>query len=306
MRERKIAVKTGFADLDRRIDGLHGSDLTIIGGSPSMGKTALALSIVANVSCARKPKAVLLFSTETKKEAIMERLIAAEAGVSLQQVRSGMFPKRKWPALTRAAALMSQSPLFLADTPKAPTIGQVTGLASQLAEELKAKGQELGLIVIDHLQLLRTSSTRSGNRHQDISKISIGLKLLARDSNIPVLALSQLSLRPTAEDGGDTRPTLSDLRAKDLERNADVVMFIYRKSYFNPNDPTIDDNAAEIIVAKNPRGKTGIAKMRFVRDFARFYAQSGSPIERADLSTGSSRRWAKWKTKLVKRGSEVN
>ncbi|MBI4375298.1 MAG: replicative DNA helicase, partial [Elusimicrobia bacterium] len=203
-------VSSGLKEFDRLTTGFQRSDLILIAARPSQGKTALALNIAANVVLADEPKSVVVFSMEMSKHAIMERFIASEARVNLQQVRNGFFPRHRWTDLTNSAARLSEAPLYIVDEPGLSVLG-IRSISRQLAADLRRKGKELGLIVIDYLQLIR-GSVRTENRQQEVSEISRSLKFLARDLNLPVIALSQLSRRPEDKGRADGRPQLSDLR----------------------------------------------------------------------------------------------
>ncbi len=262
-------VPSGLKDFDRMTTGFQKSDLILIAARPSQGKTALALNIASNVVLSDKPVPVLVFSMEMSKHAIMERFIASQARVNLQSVRTGFFPRDKWTDLTNAAARLSEAPLFVVDRSNM-TVMSVRSLARQLASDLKRKGKSLGLIVIDYLQLMRGSSNRSESRQQEVSEISRGLKGLARDLDVPVIALSQLSRRPEEKGRADGRPQLSDLRDSGaLEQDADLVAFIYREGYYKRNDPTVQDKA-EIIIAKQRQGPVGVCEVKFYHQFTRF------------------------------------
>jgi replicative DNA helicase len=264
-------VASGLRDLDRITTGFQKSDLILLAARPSQGKTALCLNIAANIALhPSDPKSVLIFSMEMSRHAIMQRFIAAEAGVDLRNVKTGFFPRERWTDLTNAAARFSESPLFINDTPGLSVL-TVRSLARQVAVEQRRKGKELGIIIIDYLQLMRGSSYRSENRQQEVSEISRGLKFLARDLNVPVIALSQLSRRPEDKGRGDGRPQLSDLRESGaLEQDADLVMFIYRESYYKRDDPTVDQNKAEIIISKQRQGPTGTVELKFLPQFTKF------------------------------------
>ena len=263
-------VPSGLRYLDQATAGFQKSDLILIAARPSQGKTALALSIAANaVLDTKEPRAVLLFSMEMAKQAIMERFIASEARVDLSQIRNGYFPREKWTALTNAAATFSEAPLFINDQPGLSVL-TVRSVSRQLAADLRRKGKRLDMIVVDYLQLMRGSG-KMESRQQEVSEISRGLKFLARDLNLPVIALSQLSRRTEEKGRTDGRPQLSDLRESGaLEQDADLVAFIYREAFYKPNDPNVDDSKAEIIIAKQRQGPTGTVDVRFIRKYTRF------------------------------------
>ena len=262
-------VASGLKEFDRLTAGFQKSDLILIAARPSQGKTALALNIAANVVLSDDPQPVLVFSMEMSRHAIMERLIASEARVNLQQVRNGFFPRSRWTDLTNSAARFSEAPLYIVDSPGLSVLA-IRSISRQLASELRRKGKNLSLVIVDYLQLIRGSSFRAESRQQEVSEISRGLKFLARDLNIPVVALSQLSRRPEEKGRVDGRPQLSDLRESGaLEQDADLVAFIYREAYYKPNDPTLE-NKAEIIVAKQRQGPTASVPVSFIREHTRF------------------------------------
>lgn len=271
--KRKAAVTgvpSGLRDLDRLTTGFQKSDLILIAARPSQGKTALALNIASNVVLSKEPQPVLFFSMEMSKHAIMERMISAEAGVDLQKVKTGFFAREKWTDLTNAAARFSEAPLYIVDTPGLSVLN-VRSMARQLVVELRRKEKSLGLIILDYLQLMRGSFSRMESRQQEVSEISRGLKYLARDLNVPVIALSQLSRRPEEKGRADSRPQLSDLRESGaLEQDADLVAFIYREAYYKQNDPSVDDKKSEIIIAKQRQGPTGVVETLFLRQYTRF------------------------------------
>ncbi|MFH2204297.1 MAG: replicative DNA helicase [Elusimicrobiota bacterium] len=265
-------VSTGLAEFDKITAGFQKGDLILIAARPSQGKTALALNI-AGQAVLRKdgPTPTAVFSLEMSKHAIMTRFISTQAGVDLHKVRTGFFPRNRWTDLTNAAARFSEAPLYIDDT-SVLSVLELRSRARRLASELQSQGRELGLIVIDYLQLMRGSSRRSESRQQEVSDISRGLKGLARDLNIPVVALSQLSRRTEEKGRSDARPQLSDLRDSGaLEQDADLVAFIYREGYYKPQDPDPElQRKAEIIVAKQRNGPTGIIHAVFDRNITRF------------------------------------
>jgi len=284
-REAVIGVPSGIRNLDRITAGFQKSDLILLAARPSQGKTALALNIAANAALHPKnPVPVLFFSMEMSGAALMLRLIASDASINLQQLRTGFLARDRWTALTSAAAKFSDAPLRIVDMPGLSVTG-VRSITRQNAVDWRRQGKELGLVVIDYLQLMRGSSFRTESRQQEVSEISRGLKFLARDLNVPVIALSQLSRRPEDKGRSDGRPQLSDLRESGaLEQDADLVAFIYRESYYKRDDPTIDDTKAEIIVAKHRQGPTGTAEVRFLRDYTRFDNPAEGEPEAAGVS----------------------
>ena len=268
-KEAVTGVATGFAALDKKTSGFQKGDLILIAARPSQGKTALALNIAGHVVLEKK-QPVAFFSMEMSRSAIMQRLIASEARVNLYEVRSGFFRRDRWTHLTNAAARLSESHLFIDDTPGLSVL-EVRSRARRLATEVKRKGLTLAMVMIDYLQLMRGSSKSVESRQQEVAEISRGLKFLARDLNVPVVALSQLSRRVEEKGRTDGKPQLSDLRESGaLEQDADLVAFIWREAAAKPSDPSIDDSKAEIIIAKQRQGPTGSIDVRFNRDITRF------------------------------------
>ena len=256
-------VRTGFEKLDELLGGMQKSDLVIVGARPSMGKTAFCLSIALNATVRCKtPNRIAIFSLEMSKKQIVERMLCSEARISSHALRSNQLPKRDYQKLGLAAGPLSEAPIYIDDTPG------ITALELRAkARRLKAQ-QGLDLIIIDYLQLM-SASMPGENRQQEISYISRSLKGIAKELDVPVMALSQLS-RASEMRGGDRLPQLSDLRESGaIEQDADVVMFVHRPEYYNRDDESLR-GLAEIIVAKQRNGPTGAAKMAFVRDFARF------------------------------------
>ncbi len=263
-------IPTGLKKLDQYTAGFQNGDLILIAARPSQGKTALALNIAAHVVLrGEEPMPVAVFSLEMSKNAIMTRFIAAEGGVNLHEVRNGFFRRERWTDLTNAAARLSEAPLYIDDT-AALSVLDVRSRSRRLASDLHSQGKKLRLVIVDYLQLMRGTSRRSESRQQEVAEISRGLKQLARDLDIPVVALSQLSRRTEEKGRVDSRPQLSDLRESGaLEQDADVVAFIYREGYYKPNDPELE-NKAEIIIAKQRNGPTGRIELIFRRDLTRF------------------------------------
>ncbi len=254
-----IGIPTGFTDIDRLLGGLQRSDLIILAARPSVGKTSLALTI-AHTAAKRFHQRVALFSLEMANEQVVQRLISAETGINAQRLRRGEIEEDEWRRFMKAAGDMAETHFYIDDTP---------GIS---ALELRTKARrlhaELGidLIVIDYLQLMR-GDFRSENRVQEISSISRALKALARELNVPVMALSQLSRG--VESRADKRPILSDLRESGaLEQDADVVIFIYREDMYNEN--TERKNLADIMVAKHRNGPTGTVALYFRKELAQF------------------------------------
>jgi replicative DNA helicase len=257
--EEFYGVPTGFIDLDRLLGGLQPSDFLIIAGRPGMGKTAFMLSAAKNAAQTHK-KHVAIFSLEMSNEQLVQRLIAQETGIDSQRLRTGNLEEDEWPVFTHAIEVMSDTHIFLDDTP-ALTPLQLRTKSRRLHLEY-----QLDLIVVDYLQLM-SSRTRSENRVQEVSHISRNLKILARELNVPVLAAAQLSR--AVEQRADKEPQLSDLRESgSLEQDADVVMFIHRPEVYEKD--TLKQNIAQIKVAKHRNGPVGTIEMVFRSKLAKF------------------------------------
>jgi len=259
-------VPTGFTKLDEMTTGLQPGDLIIIAGRPSMGKTAFALNIAAHAAL-QEEVATVIFSLEMSKEQLALRLMAGEGRVSGQKMRSGFLSRTQdWPALIEAVDRLARAPIFIDDTP-AISVLELRAKARRLKSE-----HNLGLIIVDYLQLMRGRQDAFSSREQEISDISRSLKALAKELNLPVVALSQLN-RKVEDRPGDKRPMLSDLRESGaIEQDADLIAFIYRKKvYKKKDDPEeSDDHIAEIIIGKQRNGPTGIVKLAFLDDLTRF------------------------------------
>lgn len=256
-------VPTGYTDLDRMLAGLHGSDLLILAARPAMGKTALALNIAQHVAV-KSRKGVGVFSLEMSKGQLATRMLCAEARVDAGKVRTGMLSRTEdWPRLEEASERLYHAPLWIDDTPGIT----ITQLRSRSRRLLAEHGQ-LDLIVVDYLQLMGSGGPANQSREQQISTISRGLKGLAKELNVPVVALSQLNR--SVESRADKRPMISDLRESGaIEQDADIIMFIYRDSYYNPEN-TEKENVAEIIIAKQRNGPTGTVELYFNGQYTRF------------------------------------
>ncbi|OGS20407.1 MAG: replicative DNA helicase [Elusimicrobia bacterium RIFOXYA2_FULL_39_19] len=258
-------LPTGFPDLDERTAGLQPSNLVIVAARPSMGKTSFAMNIAANVAI-RQNLPVGIFSIETSKEELLFRLICSEAWVNSHEVRRGMLPKKSWTVITSAAEKVYNAPIYIDDTTSISPLDMRTR-ARRLAAELESRNEKLSMIVIDYIQMMR-SSTRHDSRQQEISEISRSLKGIARELKIPVVALSQLSRKPE-EKGREGVPQLSDLRESGaIEQDADLVMFIYRKEVYSKSME--DEGKANIIIAKQRNGPTGEIEMKFFKEYTRF------------------------------------
>ncbi|MFA7074209.1 MAG: replicative DNA helicase [Endomicrobiaceae bacterium] len=262
-------LRTGFDELDKLTAGLQKSELLIVAGRPGMGKTTFALNIAEFVAITSK-KSVAIFSLEMAKEALMMRFLASCARINGQDLRRGFFKASDWPKLTDAVAKIGKSPIYISDSTEMNAI-EVRSAARKLAMKLEKKGNPLELIIIDYLQLLKDSGTgkRFESKQIETAEISRSLKALARDLNIPVIALSQLS-RQTEQRGQDKRPMLSDLRDSGaIEQDADVVMFVHREGYYNKEDPD-KKNQAEVIISKQRNGPTGTVPLFYEGEYTKF------------------------------------
>jgi len=257
--EELVGVPTGFIDIDRMLGGLQPSDLLIIAGRPGMGKTGFILSAIKNAALTHK-KHVAIFSLEMSNEQLVQRIIAQETGIDSTRLRSGKLSPDEWLLFTQAIEVLSDTHIFLDDTP-ALTPLQLRTKCRRLHLEYK-----LDLIVVDYLQLMG-GDMRTNNRVQEVSDISRNMKILARELNVPVLAAAQLSR--AVEQRSDKRPVLSDLRESgSLEQDADIVMFIYRPEVYEEDSQF--KNLAEIIIAKHRNGPTGEVQLVFRKNLAKF------------------------------------
>ncbi len=272
-RESITGLSTGFIDLDKFTAGFHPGDLVIIAGRPSMGKTSFALNIAQHVGLDEKRPAAI-FRLEMSKELLVQRLLCSEAQVDAQKVRRGFTSAKDIERLTNAAGLLSEAPLFIDDTPAITTL-DIRARARRLKVE-----RDISLIIVDYLQLVRTSE-RSENRQQEISSISRSMKALAKELGVPVVALSQLS-RAVEARGGDKRPVLSDLRESGaIEQDADLVLFLYRPEFYDPGDPE-KEGKAELIIGKQRNGPTGTVNLMFEKQYTRFRSLDTSHVPEAD------------------------
>ncbi|TMB67948.1 MAG: replicative DNA helicase [Deltaproteobacteria bacterium] len=261
-------VPTGFKDLDTKTAGLQPADLIIVAARPGMGKTAFSLNIASHA--AFSGYGVAVFSLEMAKEQLALRLLCSEARVDNSKVRTGYLSDRDFPKLATAAGRLHDALIFIDDTP-AISVLELRAKARRIARDREKK---LGLIIVDYLQLMRGTGAAQ-NREQEISEISRSLKALAKELNVPVLAVSQLNRR--VEDRNDKTPQLSDLRESGaIEQDADVIAFIYREAAYNPKS---DDNTATITIAKQRNGPTGDLTLTFLREFTRFEDYSGRDEE---------------------------
>ncbi len=261
-------VSTGFKRIDELTSGLQKSDLIIIAGRPSMGKTALAINIAEHAAIVNNVP-VAIFSLEMSKEQLAFRMLSSEGRVDSQKLRKGWLGETDWPKLTTAAGKLSEAPMFIDDTP-AISVLEMKAKARRLKAE---KG--LGLIVLDYLQLMKGRNA-SAPREQEISEISRSLKALAKELAVPIVALSQLNRQ--VESRTDKRPQLADLRESGaIEQDADVILFIYRDEVYNKSEDNPERGFAEVIVGKQRNGPTGMAKIVFREQYTRFENPAWGP-----------------------------
>ena len=272
-KEHITGIPSGFVDLDALTSGFQRSDLVIIAGRPSMGKTAFALNVAAHAAI-RSSVPAAIFSLEMGRAQLVQRMLCSEAHVDAHQLRTGHLADRHWSNLTTAAGLLSEAPIWIDDTP-AMTVLEMRSKARRLKAEA-----DVGLIIVDYLQLMHGLG-RQESRQQEISEISRSLKALAKELEVPVLALSQLS-RAVETRGGDRRPILSDLRESGaIEQDADVVAFIYRPEVYDRSPENI--GLAEVIVGKQRNGPTGTVRLAFSSDCTRFDNLSTRPDAPIDI-----------------------
>ena len=253
-------IPTGFADLDYKTAGLHNSDLVLIAARPAMGKSAFALNLATNAAVQSKVP-VVIFNLEMSKSQLVSRILCSEAMVDSNKVRTGKIEEDDWVKLATALGPLSEAPIYIDDTPGI-TVTEIRAKCRKLKME-----KNLGLIVIDYLQLIQGSGKRNSSREQEISEISRSLKILAKELDVPVIALSQLSR--AAEQRADHRPMLSDLRESGaIEQDADIVMFLYRDDYYNPDSEK--KNIAEVIMAKHRAGSTGTVELLWLGSYTKF------------------------------------
>ncbi|MCP3888270.1 MAG: replicative DNA helicase [Desulfobulbaceae bacterium] len=253
-------VPTGYSEIDKMTAGLQPSDLIILAARPSMGKTSFAMNIAQHASLVEKT-GVAVFSLEMSKEQLVMRLLSSVGRIDSQRIRTGKLRSEDWPKLTRAVGMLSEAPIYIDDTP-AISVLEMRAKVRRLAAQ-----HEIGLIVVDYLQLMRGRSTE--NRTQEISEISRSLKALAKEHAVPVIALSQLNRG--LESRTDKRPMMSDLRESGaIEQDADVICFIYRDEVYNKAEDNPDQGTAEIIIGKQRNGPTGTSKLTFIKEFTMF------------------------------------
>ena len=259
-------VETGFEDLDRLTTGFHKSDLIVLAARPAMGKTALSLNAIWHAAGEMKMP-VAIFSLEMSKEQLVQRLISQTTRIPTQALRSGNVKAEDWPKLVRGVAEVSRAPIWIDDT-AGVTLMEIRAKVRRLASQLNVAGEmPLSLVVVDYLQLMVGQGNRQENRQQEIAEISRGLKVLARDLDVPVLAIAQLSRAVEARH--DKRPLLSDLRDSGaIEQDADMVMFLYRDEYYNSESD--DKGIAEVIIGKHRNGPTGKVQLAWMEQYTKF------------------------------------
>lgn len=253
-------VPTQFYDLDDKTAGLHGSELILVAARPAMGKTAFALNIATNAAL-RANVPVAIFSLEMSKDQLVNRMLCSEAMVDSNKVRTGKLDEEDWTKLAEAIGPLSEAGVYIDDTPGI-SVMEIRTKCRKLKME-----KNIGLVVIDYLQLISGSNKRNGSREQEISEISRSLKVLAKELNVPVIALSQLSR--AVEQRDEHRPMLSDLRESGaIEQDADIVMFLYRDDYYNKE--SAEKDIAEVIIAKQRGGSTGTVKLYWMGNYTKF------------------------------------
>jgi len=263
-------VATGFTDLDRLTSGLQPADLIIVAGRPSMGKTAFCLNIAEHAAL-RAGVGVAVFSLEMAKEQLAMRMLCSEARVDLARVRTGHLTEREFPRLAMAAGRLADAPIYIDDTP-ALSVLELRAKARRLKRDAAAK---LGLVIVDYVQLMRSTEGKD-NREQEISEISRSLKALAKELEVPVVALSQLNRQ--VENRNPPIPRLADLRESGaIEQDADVICFLYREEYYVEDSDK--KGGAEVIVAKQRNGPIGTVELTFLREFTRFENREVLPEE---------------------------
>lgn len=266
-------VPSGFTDIDEKTSGFQKSDLVVVAGRPSMGKTALVLNL-AQYAAIEKKVPVAIFSLEMSKSQLVQRMLWTEARVDALKMRTGYLAESDWPKLTTAAGLLAEAPIFIDDT-AAIALLELRAKARRLKSE-----RDIGLLVVDYLQLIQ-GPRRSENRQQEVAEISRSLKALAKELNLPLVAVSQLSRAPKTR--ASHRPILSDLRESGaIEQDADVVIFVYRPELYQKTPE--DEGIAEIIIGKQRNGPTGTVRLAFIKEYTRFEnlaRRGGESVERS-------------------------
>ena len=271
-KEMVTGVPTGFLDLDQKTAGLQPADLVIIASRPSMGKTAFALNIAQYVAL-QTHATVGVFSLEMAKEQLVMRLLCSEARVDNAKVRAGYLGERDFPRLAMAAGRLAEAPIFIDDTPSLNVL-ELRAKARRLKRE-----HDLGVVIVDYLQLMRGLDKKQENRVQELAEISQGLKALAKELRVPVVALSQLNRQ--VETRGDKRPIMSDIRESgSIEQDADVILFLYRDEMYHAD--SADEGTAEIIIGKQRNGPIGTVRLAFRSEYTRFENLAGNFADASD------------------------
>ena len=269
-RGRVTGLETGFMDLDYKTSGLQPSDLILIAARPSMGKTAFVLNLAQHMAF-KKDVPVAIFSLEMSKEQLVNRMLSLESHVDAQKIRTGRLNDEEWMNLVEGSANIANSKLFIDDTP-----GITLSAMRSKCRKLKME-HDIQIVIIDYLQLMSGNSGNNASRQQEISDISRGLKALARELNVPVIALSQLSR--AVEQRPDHRPMLSDLRESGaIEQDADVVMFLYREGYYNRDLSEAEQRVAEVIIAKQRNGPIGTVNLLWIPELTKFTDMDREPV----------------------------
>ena len=264
-------VPTGFVDLDTKTSGLQPGDLIIVAGRPSMGKTAFSLNIAENVALDAN-LTVAVFSMEMGAQQLVMRMLGSVGRLDQHKLRTGRIGEDDWPRLTHALGRLNETPFFIDESPGL-TAMEVRARARRLARQCQGD-RPLGLIVIDYLQLMSGAAGQSENRATEISEISRAIKALAKELQVPVIALSQLSRK--VEERNDKRPLMSDLRESGaIEQDADIILMMYREDYYKPD--TQEKGIAEVIVGKHRNGPTGTVKLTFLKEYTRFENFASGP-----------------------------
>jgi replicative DNA helicase len=266
-------VASGFNDLDELTSGFQPSDLVIVAARPSMGKTAFTLNVAQHAAIEHNIP-VAFFSLEMSKESLVQRMLTSEARIDAQRLRKGLLRDDDFPRLARAAGILSSAPVWIDDTP-GMTLLEMRSKARRLKSE-----SGIGLVIVDYLQLMQ-GPMNSESRQQEVSQISRGLKALAKELKVPVVALSQLSRAPEQRTGDNKRPQLSDLRESGaIEQDADLIMFLYRQEFYDgpvDKDGNSLEGKAEVIVGKQRNGPTGIVNLFFHKQYTRFESYTQRP-----------------------------
>ncbi len=253
-------VATGFSELDYMTTGLHGSELILLAARPAMGKSAFALNIAANAAI-KSNVPVAIFNLEMSKDQLVDRILSSEAMVDSNKIRTGKLEEGDWSSVASILGKLSEAQIYIDDTPGI-SVMEIRAKCRKLKLE-----KNIGLVVIDYLQLIQASNKKFGSREQEISEISRSLKILAKEINVPVIAISQLSRAP--EQRPDHRPMLADLRESGaIEQDADIVMFLYRDDYYNEDSEK--KNIAEVILAKHRAGSTGTVELLWLGNYTKF------------------------------------